>query len=207
MLSRILDLFHQVDSSLDRSHGGIGIGLTLVRHLIDMHGGKVLARSEGLGKGSEFIVRLPMLQPARKAADRPKPSEKSAAIAGSRRVLVVDDNVDAAEMLAALLNLYGHQVCTAHDGPDALRMAREHLPDVILLDIGLPGLNGYQVASQLRTEPEFAETLLIAVTGFGQAQDQERSRQAGFDIHLVKPVQPQVIRDVLQNGANRLART
>ena len=197
MLPQIFDLFHQVDSSLDHSHGGIGIGLTLVRRLVDLHGGKVMARSAGLGKGSEFIVRMPMLRPARKAADQPTPSETPAVTSSAQRILVVDDNLDAAAMLSALLRLYGHQVFTAHDGLDAVRMAHEHHPDAILLDIGLPGLNGYQVASQLRDEPEFAETLLIAVTGFGQSQDQERSRQAGFDLHLVKPVQPQVIREVL----------
>ena len=185
LLPRIFDLFTQGDRSLDRSQGGLGIGLCLVQRLVELHGGTVWATSV-LGQGSEFIVTLPALA----AAVAPSPALSGAASrpAGKGcRVLIVDDNVDAAEMLAALLDLSGHEVRTAFDGPTGLQAALDHMPDVVLLDIGLPGLTGIEVAERMRRQPALARTVLVAMTGYGQASDRQRSRDAGFDHHLTKP--------------------
>ena len=190
MLPHIFDLFIQVDQSLDRSQGGLGIGLTLVRRLVEMHGGKVQASSEGPGQGSEFVVRLPL----ENAKPRPALADNGAAVqhaADSRcRVLVVDDNVDAAETLAMLARLYGHEVRIAHTGPSGLETARNYHPEIVLLDIGLPGLDGYEVARRLRNEPGGDQILLVAVTGYGREEDRARARAAGFDHHLMKPFDP-----------------
>ncbi len=196
MLDRVFELFTQADRSLDRSQGGLGIGLTLVRRLVEMHGGSVVAHSDGLGKGSTFTVRLPALAsppvlPA--ATDAPAPP----AAAAARQILVVDDNVDAAQSLALLLQLEGNDVHTAHDGLAALQAAEAYHPEVVILDIGLPGLNGYQVAERLRQQPVGKNLLLVAVTGYGADEDRRRSREAGFDFHLVKPVKPEELQAVL----------
>jgi PAS domain S-box-containing protein len=184
MLPRVFELFTQADHSLDRSQGGLGIGLTVVRKLAEMHGGSVSVTSEGNGRGSEFTVRLPI-----SASPLEAESPAKAAIDTRRlRVLVVDDNVDMALSIGMLLSQLGHTLSTAHDGPAALEAARKFKPDVILLDIGLPGLDGYRVAEALRREPAFAEVRLIAVSGYGQAEDRKRAEEAGFDLHLVKPV-------------------
>jgi CheY-like chemotaxis protein len=160
----------------------------VVRKLIEMHGGKIMANSEGPGKGSEFAVHLPILQQDPKQLS---PQGLHAPLGTiSRRVLVVDDNVDAAESIAVLLRLWGHDVRVSHTGPEALRAAEEYQPDVVMLDIGLPGMNGYEVARQLRQQPHFQKTLLAAVTGYGQEDDRRRSEEAGFDHHLTKPVEP-----------------
>jgi CheY-like chemotaxis protein/two-component sensor histidine kinase len=197
MLPRLFDLFAQAERSLDRSQGGLGIGLTLVRRLVEMHGGTVEARSQGLGKGSEFIVHLPLhsTEP-REAAPRPLPPRPNC-LPRSCRVLVVDDNVDSAESLAMLATGWGHAVEVAHDGPAALEAARRQQPDLVLLDIGLPGMDGYEVARQLRRMGELKETLLIAMTGYGQAEDRLRSQAAGFQHHLVKPVDTEALRTLL----------
>jgi two-component system CheB/CheR fusion protein len=189
LLPRIFDLFIQDDRSLARSQGGLGIGLTLVRKLVEMMGGTVTAQSAGCGKGSEFIVRLPCL---------PDPLVASAAEAlttmpPSRRllrVLIVEDRETLAETAALMLRLWGHDVRIAHDGPTALAAARTYRPDVILLDIGLPGMNGYDVARQLRAEAGRRRPLIAAVTGYGQDEDRRRSQEAGCDHHLVKPIDP-----------------
>ena len=190
MLPHIFDLFIQVDQSLDRSQGGLGIGLTLVRRLVEMHGGKVQASSEGPGRGSEFVVRLPL----ENAEPRPALSDNGDAVphpADSHcRVLVVDDNVDAAETLAMLARLHGHEVRIAHTGPSGLEAARNYHPEIVLLDIGLPGLDGYEVARRLRNEPGGDQILLVAVTGYGREEDRSRARAAGFDHHLIKPFDP-----------------
>jgi signal transduction histidine kinase/DNA-binding response OmpR family regulator len=192
MLSRVFDLFTQVDRSLDRSEGGLGIGLTLVRRLVELHGGSVSAHSEGPTKGSEFVVRLPLVTdgPPPAAGDRP-----DWAVEGGNgdppvriRTLVVDDNFDAAESLAALLRVNGHEVRTAPDGISALEVAEGFRPDVVLLDIGLPRLDGYEVARRLRLRPGAEGVRLVSLTGYGQSEDRLRSREAGFDHHLVKPV-------------------
>jgi signal transduction histidine kinase len=201
MLPRIFDLFIQADKSLDRAHGGLGVGLTLVRFLVGMHGGRVEAHSAGPGHGSEFVVRLPRtpetsLQPA------PAPGA-GARPAAARRILVVDDNVDAASSLGWLLRLDGHEVRLAHDGPAALGVGREFRPDTVLLDIGLPGMSGFEVARQFREEAATRGALLVAVTGYSQGEDRRRSREAGFDQHLIKPVQLSDLREVLAEGGSR----
>jgi CheY-like chemotaxis protein len=198
LLPHIFDLFTQEGRSLSRSQGGLGIGLTLVKNLVEMHGGSVTARSEGLGRGSEFVVRLPA--PAVTTPARP-PEDRSASGPGypRRRILVVDDNVDSAKSLARLLaRLYGQEVRVAHDGPEALSIADEFRPEVVLLDIGLPGMDGNEVARRLRVRPEFEGVLIVALTGWGQESDVERSRAAGFDHHLVKPASPEAILELLK---------
>jgi CheY-like chemotaxis protein len=187
MLPRIFDLFEQADRSLDRSQGGLGIGLTLVRRLVGMHGGTVGAKSEGIGKGSEFTVRLPLpAEPARPVPETPPPRGVEAG-RRSLNVLVVDDNVDQAESLSLVLRMYGHDTKMAHTGPAALDAARLYRPDVVLLDIGLPGMDGCEVARRLPATLT-ARPLLIAVTGYGQDEKRRCAAEAGFDEYLIKPV-------------------
>jgi signal transduction histidine kinase/CheY-like chemotaxis protein len=184
-LAPIFDMFTQVDVSLKRSTGGLGLGLTLVKSLVEMHGGTVEARSPGIGRGSEFIVRLPLLSetPPSRLETRAEP-----VATGGRSILVVDDNRDAAESLATLLRMAGHEVHIAHHGREAIELAASLPVDAILLDIGLPGLDGYEVAIRIREQPRGKDPLLVAVTGWGQEEDRRRSEDAGFDAHLVKPV-------------------
>jgi PAS domain S-box-containing protein len=199
MLPRVFDLFQQADRIPGRVSEGLGLGLTLVRRLVEMHGGSVEAHSDGPGRGSEFIVRLPLLSAAQNPAAGAAP-EASPAAGGPLRILVVDDNVDGAKSLALLLRLEGgHEVRVAHDGPAALELARDFHPDVVFLDIGLPkGMDGYEVARRLRQQPGLGEALLVALTGFGQEEDRRRSLAAGFHAHLVKPVNPDLLREILQ---------
>jgi two-component system CheB/CheR fusion protein len=204
-LSHVFDLFVQADRSYERGRGGLGIGLTVAQRLVEAHGGGIEAHSVGLGKGSELVVRLPVLPPA---SEKPEPyaepeqdafavPERSSVPAAARRVLVVDDNVDVADSLATLLRLRGHEVDTAYDGPGALKKAGSFHPEVVLLDIGLPGLDGYQVAARLRRRRRTSNALLVALTGYGQEEDQSRALQAGFDRHLIKPVAPWIIYELL----------
>ncbi|MHC5541126.1 hybrid sensor histidine kinase/response regulator, partial [Singulisphaera rosea] len=202
LLPRVFDLFTQETRSLDRSQGGLGIGLTLVRRLVEMHRGQVRVQSEGLGRGSEFIVTLPVAptDPDRARRLRSAPRNGAAAKKSDRRtkrILVVDDNTDGAAMLARILRSWGHDVTVAHDGPTAIASAREELPEVVLLDIGLPGMDGYEVAKQFRGPLGLENGLLVALTGYGQGEDRRRSREAGFDQHLVKPVDPDVLKQML----------
>ncbi len=197
MLAKVFDLFTQVDHSLDRSHGGLGIGLTLVRRLVEMHEGSVQAHSEGQGYGSEFVVRLPALHtgielPTSKESD-PVDIEPTVRF----RILVVDDNRDAATTLATLLEAQQHQVQLAFDGVTALEAADSFQPDVVLLDIGLPGIDGYEVARRLREKAALKDVLIIAISGYGQEDDRKRSQQVGFDHHLVKPVDPLLLKGIL----------
>jgi two-component system CheB/CheR fusion protein len=190
MLPRVFDMFAQEDKTLDRAQGGLGIGLTLVRRLVELHGGSVEARSSGLGRGSQFLVRLPRLRLPLPLAGEQAPSEPARS-SDARRVLVVDDNVDSAQSTAMLLELAGHEVRVAHDGTGALAAAAQFRPDVVVMDIGLPGMSGYDVARHLRGRSETAGVLLIALTGYGQPEDAFRIKAAGFDHHLVKPASPE----------------
>jgi CheY-like chemotaxis protein/two-component sensor histidine kinase len=185
ILPRIFDLFTQAERSLDRSQGGLGIGLALVQRLVEMHGGTVAA-SSALGQGSEFVVRLPVVPPP-EPQPSPPPTEKAQPTGPSLRVLVVDDNVDTVTTLAMLVQESGHEVRTAYDGSAVLEAALDYRPNVVLLDIGLPGLNGFEVAKRLRQQPTLKNTVLVAMTGYGQESDRKRSQEAGFDHHLVKP--------------------
>jgi signal transduction histidine kinase/DNA-binding response OmpR family regulator len=197
MLPRIFEPFTQVDQSLDRSQGGLGIGLTLVRRLVEMHGGRVEALSQGVGHGSEFVVRLPAWAEAQSSFPiRSNNAPTPKAGAGSS-ILVVDDNVDAANSLAMVLRLEGHEVRTARDGPTALAASQASAPDVVLLDIGLPGMDGYEVARRLRCHPDGHQMLMVAVTGYGRDEDRARSEEAGFDHHLVKPIDFDALRPLL----------
>ena len=187
MLSSIFELFTQLDRSLDRAQGGLGIGLTLVRSLVALHGGRVQAFSAGPNKGSEFVVRLRALAETR-PQEQSEESGECPVPCAPRRVLVVDDNADGADSLALHLRLSGHEVQVAYSGPAALKVAEPFRPDVVLLDIGLPGMDGYEVARRLRQQPGLADVVLVAVTGYGTDEDRSRSQEAGFDAHLVKPV-------------------
>jgi CheY-like chemotaxis protein len=182
----LFEMFAQVDTSLERSRDGLGIGLTLVKTLVELHGGSVDAASDGIGRGSEFTVRLPVAAAAAKPAARPV--EVAAAPAVRRRVLIVDDNEDGAESLAMLLQLEGHETHKASDGVAAVQAAERLRPDVVLLDIGLPILNGYEACARIRQMPWGKHLLLVALTGWGQEEDRQRSKDAGFDTHMVKPV-------------------
>ncbi len=200
LLPHIFDLFTQAERSLDRSQGGLGIGLALVRQLVAMHGGTVEAHSV-LGRGSEFVVRLPLMATAlpplaapSPVLDTAQPPEKAST---SCKVLVVDDNVDAAQSLAVLLEMTGHAVSLAYDGPTALRAAIDERPDVLLLDIGLPGLDGFEVAQRIRQQPALEGLVLVALTGYGQEADRQRALDAGFDHHLVKPADIDEIEKIL----------
>lgn len=195
MIDRIFDMFTQVDGSLERSHGGLGIGLTLVKRLVEMHGGSVEARSEGAGQGSEFTVRLPVVVGLLNPPD--EINGQSAAPSGKRRIMVVDDNENAANMLCMLLKALGNDVQTAFDGLAAIGLAAEFRPDVVLLDIGMPKLDGYETARRIREQPWGRQMVLAALTGWGQEEDKRRTRAAGFDHHFVKPVEPSILQKFL----------
>ena len=185
-LSQIFDMFVQLDSSAPHPQGGLGVGLTLVRRLIEMHGGTVEAHSDGAGTGSEFVVRLPV---SRVKAEPIVETETTRAVTEvRRRILVVDDNVDSAESMAMMLELSGHDVALAHDGAEAIERAKEFQPDVAFLDLGMPKLNGYEAARSIREQPWGRQILLVALTGWGQEDDKRRTREAGFDAHIVKPI-------------------
>src|SRR5262249_54091870 len=187
MLEAVFGLFTQVDQSLARSQGGLGIGLTLARDLGKMHHGTLKARSAGLGKGSEFFVTLPRLNEPFEAGST-SPSAGPKATGRTRRVLVVDDNMSSADSLGLIIKLWGHECRVSHSGPEALEEADVFRPDVVLLDIGLPGMDGHAVARELRSRPELSHVVLIAMTGHGREEDRRRTGEAGFNEHLVKPL-------------------
>jgi CheY-like chemotaxis protein len=198
-LSRVFEMFSQVRAHQARAAGGLGIGLSLVRSLVELHGGRIEARSAGSGLGSEFIVRLPLYTP-----DVSHPATAQAAagrdVEAPRRILVVDDNVDAATSLAMLLSMRGHDVVTAHDGLEAIRCAQKFSPDIVMLDLGMPHMDGVETARRLRTLPGGDTLQIIALTGWGQDADRIRTSEAGFDAHLVKPADPEALQAVLANG-------
>lgn len=203
ILPKIFDLFAQGDRTLDHSQGGLGIGLTLVRSLVSLHGGEVAAASPGPGRGSQFTIRLPLAQPQRQEAPAQMESKLAAngkaAAPVRRRVLLVDDNVDLAAMTGALLRSLGHEVHLAHDGPEALQLLETVGPEAMFVDIGLPGMSGHEVAQAVRRRRGPGDLFLVAMTGYGQAEDRRRSRDAGFDLHLVKPVGLQALENVLNS--------
>jgi len=188
MLLGVFQMFSQVDHSLEKSQGGLGIGLCLVKQLIEMHGGTVAAASEGHGKGSEFVVRLPLALPATTEIPLATVERAPFGAPGKRRILLADDNADAADSLATLLTFLGHEVRTVGDGVAAVELAATFRPDVILLDIGMPKLNGHDACRRIREEPWSEQAVFIALTGWGQDDVRQRSMEAGFDHHVVKPV-------------------
>ena len=200
LLPRMFDLFTQGDRPLDRTDGGLGVGLALVHRLVSLHGGVVKAFSEGIGRGSELVVTLPQYcqeisMPVASDPPPPEPQQKR------RRLMVIDDNKDAAESMSMLFELWGHEVICAYDGRGALETAAKYRPDAVFLDIGLPGMDGYEIAERLRELPESARTVLVAITGYGQDEDRRRSREAGIDHHLVKPVSPETLHKLLDSLA------
>lgn len=196
MLDSVFNLFTQLGRTLDRSQGGLGIGLTLVKRLVEMHGGRVAARSDGSGQGAEFSLTLPLRERTANAPSLPNANSLKDG-PGAGRLLVIDDNVDSANTLAQLLRMVGHEVEVAYDGLTGLATARSFEPDAVLLDIGLPGMDGYEVATAMRKLEITRQSLLIAISGYGQKTDEERSRHAGFDFHLVKPVELGALRSLL----------
>jgi CheY-like chemotaxis protein len=200
LLPHVFDLFIQADRSLERKQGGLGLGLTLVRRLVEMHGGRVEAASPGPGLGSAFTIRLPRL-----AVEAPAPAAAGEAAAAlppagpARRILIVDDHRDSTDSLALFLRLRGHDVHTAHDGPSALDEIERYHPDVVFLDLGLPGMSGYDVARRARMMSDPGALRLVAVTGYGTDADRQKTRDAGFDVHLAKPVDPRAV-DALLAG-------
>jgi two-component system CheB/CheR fusion protein len=207
LVERVFDLFAQGTTGLDRANGGLGIGLSLAERLTDLHGGSLRAHSEGIGMGAEFVVSLP-LAGVEPAADRGSGESDRSAVPVSRTVLLVDDNEDATRALALLLQHGGFTVVTAHDGAEALARAADVDPDIVLLDLGLPVIDGYRVAESLRARPDCDRVLLIAISGYGQPNDRERSKAAGFDHHLVKPIDCAALLDLLRQHApvGRVAR-
>jgi len=201
LLPHVFDLFIQADRSLERKQGGLGLGLTLVRRLVEMHGGHVEAASAGPGLGSAFTIRLPCL--AAEVAEPVAAAEPAeAATAGpARRILVVDDQQDSTDSLALFLRLRGHEVRTAHDGPSALDEIEHYRPEVVFLDLGLPGMSGYDVARRVRMKTDLGPLRLVALTGYGTDADRQKTRDAGFDVHLAKPVDPRAVDELLAGSS------
>jgi CheY-like chemotaxis protein len=196
MLPHVFQLFAQVDRTANRAQGGLGIGLTLVKTLTEMHGGEVHAHSAGLGQGSEFVIRLP-LAAQQASSNPPRAEDRPGSGLGQRRILVVDDNRDAAMSMRMLLKVLGADVRVAFNGPDALQLIEEYKPAVVLLDIGMPGMDGYEVARRIRQQNKFDDVMLIALTGWGREDDRRRSQSAGFDQHLTKPAEMRALETLL----------
>ena len=217
MLTKVFEMFSQIDAGHEHAEGGIGIGLALVKGFIELHGGKAEAHSAGLNQGSEFIVRLPVntaLQPAITAAPTPAPEpeatpmpepDPSSAPAPARRVLVADDNRDGAEIMSLLLQQYGYEVDVVHSGTEALTVAAQSTPDIAILDIGMPGMTGYEVARHIRAEAWGQRMMLIALTGWGQEEDKKKAFEAGFDHHLIKPIDPDALEALMASDYPRSA--
>ena len=197
-LDKVFELFGQAAAALDRSQGGLGIGLTVVRLIAELHGGRAQVFSDGVGQGTEAVVHLP-LHSQRAATGSSVPEHVPRAIS-PKRVLVIDDNVDVADMLAEYFQQIGHEVIQAHDGRTGLDAAMRHQPDVIVCDIGLPGIDGYEVARRLREVPHLRSSLLIAVSGYGESADRDKARAAGFSHHITKPADPVSLADLIANN-------
>jgi signal transduction histidine kinase len=204
-LTSIFEMFSQVENALSRSHGGLGIGLCLVKRLVELHEGQVEARSDGQDKGSEFLVRLPIAAESSSVYQSSDDKNELAIPTSQLRILVVDDNRDAAFSLTELLNEMGNTTCVAHDGEEAVEAAGRFRPDVMLLDIGLPKMNGYDVAHAIRQRPWGKSIILIAVTGWGQEEDKRKSKEAGFDRHMVKPMEPRILMELIAEIQNMRA--
>jgi len=195
MLPKVFEMFTQVDRSLERSQGGLGIGLNIVKRLVGMHDGSIVAESGGHGMGSQFVVRLPVVLTV--TADTPDEDDDRTAKPARRRILVVDDNVDGADSLAEMLRIMGNDTQSAHDGLEAVAVAEAFRPDVILMDIGMPRLNGYEACRRIRGEPWGRNIIIVAQTGWGQEDDKRKSQDAGFNFHMVKPVDPAALEKIL----------
>ncbi|MCR5868553.1 ATP-binding protein [Aquincola sp. J276] len=200
---RLFDLFTQLPHTAGRAQGGLGIGLSLVKSLVDLHGGQVRVHSKGLGHGSRFIVHLPLAPGVQRASPGPEAGAAATQAGDAGHILVVEDNEDGRELLVALLEEFGHAVRAAADGPQALALARQAAPWLVLLDIGLPGMDGYEVARRLRQEAGLAHTTIVAVTGWGAPQDRERTAAAGFDAHFTKPFDPDALEHFVQQVARQ----
>ena len=196
LLPHVFEMFTQGPRTTQQGRGGLGVGLALVQNLVQMHGGTVEAHSAGTGAGSEFVVRLPMSAAPLRSSE---PTRQAQADIVRKRIVVVDDNDDQVHSLALLLSLMGHTVSHATNGPEAIEQARDFVPDLMLIDIGMPGMDGYEVARRLRQQPETRNVRLVAQTGWGGDVDRERSREAGFDAHLVKPVTPATLEELLRS--------
>ncbi len=214
MLTQIFDMFQQVDKTLDRSHGGLGIGLTLAKRLVELHGGTIEARSDGVGKGTEFIVSLPLAMQGAVDSAGPRPRKTLQELSGlpKRRILVVDDMEASAKTLALVLRAMGQDVETAFDGQTALESLRSRPADIVFLDIAMPGMNGYDVARQIRTIAQHKDVCVVALTGYGQEEDRRRALEAGFDQHLTKPASVDMLQELLEgrrgsNASRRLMPT
>jgi len=203
MLTKIFEAFCQVDRTIDSAQGGLGIGLTLCKELVSLHGGEITALSGGPGKGSEFVVKLPLVAAPSPAQEGSRSAPDSAAALPRHRILVVDDLEDCAQTLALLLRAHGQEATSLCDGRGAIEWILANRPDVVLLDVAMPGLDGYEVARRLREHLELDSTTLIALTGYGQPEDRRRALQGGFDFHLTKPVQWGALEEVLRRLPQR----
>ena len=200
MLARVFDMFAQIDGSLEKSQGGLGIGLNIVQRLVEMHGGSITVESGGPGRGSTFTVRLPVALSVTDTRSDDQSTDEKATPTPRRRILVVDDNRDGASSLVMLLEMMGHKTQTAHDGLEAVAMSETFKPDVILMDIGMPKLNGYEACRRIRAQPWAEGIVLVAMTGWGQEDDRQKSKDAGFNGHLVKPVEHVALMKLLANS-------
>jgi CheY-like chemotaxis protein len=203
MQDRIFEMFAQIDRPIERTHPGLGIGLTIVKSLVQMHGGTIVVHSEGENQGTEFTIRLPLHSERQTPQAKSRSVESKSESASMRRVLIVDDNKAAADLLSMVVKSLGNEVRTANNGEEALTVASEFCPDVIFMDLGMPHMNGYEAASQIRTTTWGGEIVLVALTGWGQEEDRRRTKEAGFDFHLVKPAEPIAIQEVLKQVKQR----